>query len=204
MSTVTSVEKTGPVYRIYTDGRLMMRIDRISFEHAPLYEGDEIDEESYLETIVRVQGPLAYEAALTSLDRAGKSEKALRRWLSLRGFQDEAIDSAIARLHRAHLLDDASHAERVVESAVTGGLSRNAIKRKLRQKGIEEEDAEKALSAVTEKDQLASARKLADRLRPRYSALESRAARAKLSQALARRGFSWDVINQALSDPEEW
>jgi regulatory protein len=132
-----------------------------------------------------------------------KSEKTLRRWLSLKGYLDAPIESAIARLLRAGLIDDVAHAGRMVETASAGGLSKNAIRRKLRQKGIGEEDAERALEAVSDEEQLASARRLAQRLRPRYSSLESPAARARLSQALARRGFSWDVIHQALSCDDE-
>ena len=203
MAFVTSIEKTGPVYRIYADGRLMVRVDRASYERAPLGEGDEVDEGKYLEALERIQQPLAYEAALTALERSGKSEKALRRWLSLRGYQSGAVDAAIGRLHRARLLDDAAEAERLVESAVSGGLSKNAIRRKLLSKGIGDGDAQRALAAVSDQDQLAAAKKIAEKMRPRYAAQDSRAARAKLSQALARRGFSWDVIDQALSGRDE-
>jgi regulatory protein len=203
MAVITAVEKTGPVYRIYADGRLMARVDRACFERLPLNAGDEVDEADYLAALDRFQRPLAYEAALSALERSGKSEKALRRWLGLRGYQEGAIDEAVGRLLRARLLDDAAEAARLVETAVSGGLSRRAIQRKLYARGIDADDADAALAAVNDEDQLAAAEKLARKIGPRYAALESRAARAKLSQALARRGFSWDVIDRALSDRDE-
>ncbi len=155
MAVITAVEKTGPVYRIYADGRLMARVDRACFERLPLNAGDEVDEADYLAALDRLQRPLAAEAA------------------------------------------------RLVETAVSGGLSRRAIQRKLYARGIDADDADAALAAVNDEDQLAAAEKLARKIGPRYAALESRAARAKLSQALARRGFSWDVIDRALSDRDE-
>lgn len=203
MAKVTSIEKLGPVYRIFLDGRMFVSVDRISFERAPLRAGDEVDEDRYLAETALAQSPLAYEAALTALARAGKSEKALRRHLALKGFLDAPVESTIARLTCVGLLNDDAHASRLVETASAGGLSKNAIRRKLYVKGIQDEDAERALEAISDEDQLASAKRLADRLRPRYEKLENRAARARLSQALARRGFPWDVINQVLSSDDE-
>jgi len=199
MTVISAVEKFGAVYRIYADGRLLASLSAAAFERAPLREGDAIDPDAYLAKIAVAQMNEAYEAALNALDRAAKSEKALRRYLALRGFVEPAIDAAVARLHGARLIDDGAIAGRMVEAGAAGGLSRSAIKRKLRLKGVSEEDAEGALEAVSDEDQLDSAKRLAGRLYPKYAPLERRAARARLSQALARRGFSWDVIDQAIS-----
>jgi regulatory protein len=198
MSTVTAVEKRGAVYLIYADGRLLARVDRASFAFHPLKEGDSIDEDAYLEAMALSQEPLAYEAALSALDRSAKTERALTRYLLDRGFLPGPSKRAVSRLKRARLIDDAAIAERLIQSGVASGRSKNALKQKLRAKGVGDEDIESALEQVSDEDQLISARKLAARMLPRYESLEKRAARAKLSQALARRGFSWDVIDQAL------
>ena len=198
MSTVTAVEKRGHVYLVYTDGRLLARINRGSFELRPLKEGDFIDEEQYLEATALLQEPLAYEAALSALDRAAKTERALTRHLLDRGFLPGPAESAVKRLVRARLIDDAAIAERLTQAGAASGRSKNALKQKLRAKGVGDDDIDSALEGVSDEDQLISAKKLAVRMFPRYEKLEKRAARAKLSQALARRGFSWDVIDRAL------
>lgn len=198
MAIISLIEKRGSAYRLYADGRFFTAVDRASFERAPLKEGDEVDEEKFLEALARAQEKPAYEAALTALDRSAKTERTLRRWLSQRGFLDGAVDAAITRLHRARLIDDGAIAERLTEAGAAGGMSKIAIKRKLRAKGVGEEEIESALEVVSDEDQLLSAKRLAQKLYPRYAQEERRAARAKLSQALARRGFSWDVIAQAL------
>jgi len=198
MSIISLIEKTGSVYRVYADGRLMASVDRASFERAPLAEGDEVDEEKYLEALARAQEKPAYEAALTALDRSARTESALRQWLSRRGYLESAVDATIARLRRARLIDDSAIAGRLTEAGAAGGMSKNAIRRKLRAKGVGEEDIERALKAVSDEDQLLSAKRLAQKLYPRYAREERSAARARLSQALARRGFSWGVISQAM------
>jgi regulatory protein len=73
-----------------------------------------------------------------------------------------------------------------------------AFKRKLRAKGICDDDAEEALSAFDDDQQRAAALLAAQKLYRKYEALPEREARAKLSQALARRGFSWDAIESAV------
>jgi regulatory protein len=199
MSIVTSIEKRGAVYNIYADGRLMARISRAAFERMPLLEGDAFDDAAYLASIAQSQMRDAYEAALRALDRSARSENALRQWLFVRGFLQPAVDAAIERLVRARLIDDSAYARRLVEVGASAGQSKNALKRKLRAKGIAEEDIERALEAVRDEDQLAAAKRQAEKMLPRYAKIERRAARAKLSQALARRGFPWSLIEQALS-----
>lgn len=157
-----------------------------------------IDEDAYLEATALAQEPLAYEAALSALDRSARTERALTRYLLDRGFLPGPVENAISRLKRARLIDDAAIAERMIQAGVASGRSKNAMKQKLRAKGVGDEDIESALEEVSDEDQLLSAKKIASRMFPRYEKLEKRAARAKLSQALARRGFSWDVIDQAL------
>ena len=75
-----------------------------------------------------------------------------------------------------------------------------SLKRKLMSKGISESDAEEALETLDGEQQLSAAKAAAEKLRRKYEGQEPRQARAKLSQALARRGFSWDTISAALEN----
>ena len=73
-----------------------------------------------------------------------------------------------------------------------------ALRRKLKAKGISDEDADAALEAFDDDQQQAAARRAAEKLLKRYEGLPRREARAKLSQALARRGFGWDSVRAAV------
>ena len=108
----------------------------------------------------------------------------------------------LGRLRETRLIDDREIALRAAEFASAGKTGIYALKRKLRARGIRESDVEDALETISDEDQLAAAAAVAKKLAPRYEGRDPREAHAKLSQALARRGFSWSVIEQTLSMPD--
>ena len=59
-------------------------------------------------------------------------------------------------------------------------------------------EIEEALSAFDEEQQRAACLEVAQSLFRRYAELPRREGRAKLSQALARRGFGWDAIESTV------
>ena len=59
-------------------------------------------------------------------------------------------------------------------------------------------DVSEALEYFDDAQQQNAARQAAEKLYRKYSSLPRRETRAKLSQALARRGFSWDAIQEAV------
>ena len=138
-----------------------------------------------------------YDAALSLLDYSAKTRQELTKKLQAKGYLDEVIEAVADRLTENRLLDDKYIAERLVQGAGSRGIY--AIKQKLRQKGISEEDADAALSEISDEEQAEAAYNEAVRLSRRYAGLEPRAYKAKLSQALARRGFTWDSIESALA-----
>ena len=98
------------------------------------------------------------------------------------------------------LIDDARYAQRMAELHAGQATGVYAFKRKLMAKGISEDDAQEALAAFDDDQQRAACRVAAEKLWRKYEALPRREARAKLSQALARRGFGWDAIESVLDD----
>ena len=104
----------------------------------------------------------------------------------------------LTRLTENGLIDDAQYARRLAELSASRPVGLYAFKRKLRAKGISDDDAEDALAAFDDDQQRAAAIQAAQKLYRKYEALPEREARAKLSQALARRGFAWDAIEGAV------
>ena len=72
------------------------------------------------------------------------------------------------------------------------------MRRKLRARGIGEEDAEAALNMLDDEQQAQAAQAAARSLLRKYASLPAREGRAKLSQALARRGFGWDSVRASV------
>lgn len=90
-------------------------------------------------------------------------------------------ESVTERLRENRLIDDALFARRMVEAGQRAGTGLFALKQKMRAKGIAEEVAEEALTAIGEDSQLSAARALAQKAR---AALRGPARRASPGKAL--------------------
>ena len=198
MATVTGIEPARGRVNIYTDGALLMRLRKAHFEKCPLREGDEIDPDEYLDRLAGVQSAEAWEAALTSLERSARTEKELADSLKRRGYVAPVVAAVLERLKEARLIDDAQYAGRLAELQSKKPVGLYAFKRKLKARGISDDDAEAALEAFDDAQQQAACLEAARRLFKKYEALPPREGKARLSQALARRGFGWDAIGSAL------
>ena len=200
MAIVTGIEATRTRVIVYADGSELARLQKAHFDKCPLEEGEEFDPEQWIDRIAAAQFADAYEAALTSLDFCARSAKELSNTLKRKGFVQPAIEATVERLRDAGLIDDAQYARRMAESQTRKPVGVYAFKRKLMAKGISEDDAQEALAAFDDDQQRAACRAAAEKLWRKYEALPRREARAKLSQALARRGFAWDAIESVLDD----
>lgn len=206
---MASVLETGEfrgVTRIVLSEGESLRVCARHFRAAPLAPGDEVDREAYVQRVARLQQADAYEAALRSLDVCARTRRELSRSLAAKGYLAPAIEATLERLARCGLIDDGRYARRAVEGMSDRAVGVYAARRKLRAKGIGEADVEAALEVFDEKQQRAAARAAAAQLARRYEGLPAREAKAKLSQALARRGFAWDVVGDALEAlfADEW
>jgi len=145
----------------------------------------------------------AYDAAGKLLARRDMSESALRAALEKAGYSGIDIESAIQRLLDQKLLDDLKFAKRVVELHMNAERGRLAFLRLLTSKGFKRDVIEAALAPLDNNQQIESATRLKQRLKGRYAGKPPRETRAKLSQALSRRGFAWDIISQVM-DRDTW
>ena len=199
---ISQVRRVRALAYVYADGSLFLRIAWKHFQKNPLREGDVIDPEAYTDQLAAAQFKDAYEAALTCLDRSERTGSDLTRALVYKGYVPPAAEAAVARLTEAGLVDDLRYASRLAESAAGKPVGRYALRRKMMAKGISEADIESAMESLDDDQQRTAARQAAEKLGRKYRDLPPLEARAKLSQALARRGFSWDVISSALEDWE--
>jgi len=206
MNIVTDIQERRGIIEIYVDGCVGLRVRKAHFSKRPLETGETVDLEEYENTIASFQFSDAYEAALTALDHSARTARELERSLLAKGYVPTAVRSVIERLTENRLIDDRQLAGRIAEANASKPVGVYALKRKLRAKGISDEDASAALEGFDGAQQQSAARQAAEKLYRRYSSLPNREARAKLSQALARRGFPWDAVREAvdaiLSDDE--
>ena len=207
MSTVTEVRAFRGVARLSFDDAAPLKVRLKHFKALPLAAGDDVDVEEYSMRVAQAQRADVYEAALGSLDLCARTRQELRRSLLARGYVPAAVEATLDRLAESGLIDDRRYAERAVEVSAARPVGAYAVRRKLRAKGISEEDAERALDMLDDAQQAGAAQAAARGLLRRYASLPSREGRAKLSQALARRGFSWDAVRAAVDavwEADDW
>lgn len=198
MSTVTELKPVQGCMRVAFDDAPSLRIRKCHFAKLPLEEGDEIDPEEYVNRVASLQFADAYESALTSLDASARTASEIDRSLRMKGFVAPVAEAVVERLKENGLIDDQRLAARLAETQLTKPVGLYAMKRKLRAKGVSDEDAAEALESFDDDQQRAAAIQAARKLLRRYENLPARECHGKLSQALARRGFSWDAVSAAV------
>lgn len=200
MAVITGIEVIRGRVVVQADGATIARLPKAHYEKCPLHEGDEIDPERWLERVAEVQRADAYEAALTQLDYSARTEKQLTDALRRKGYVAPVVDATVERLRAAGLIDDARYARRMAETQAAKPVGIYSFKRRLMARGISVDDAEDALARFDDEQQRDACRAAAQGLWRKYAALPPREARAKLSQALARRGFGWESIEAVVDE----
>lgn len=152
----------------------------------------------------------AKHAALRLLERGPRTEREIVDRLLGRGFAPDAVERAVERLRRVSLLDDRAFLHAFVRTELARRpQGRRLLVTKLKRRGVpaallEELDdllerdgdlADSRLATEAERAALAAAA-----LRKRYVGRPEEERRRKLSQALLRRGFSWDTIRELVGE----
>ena len=160
--------------------------------------GEMLDGDRVSSLLAADEASRATEAALVFLGYRPRSEKEVRDRLRRGGYEQDAIEHAIARLHEWRYLDDADFARRWVENRTAHRpRGRRLLQQELRHKGIDGEIARDAIDDA-ELDEPGAAEALARRRLPSYAGDEPAAIRRRLGAYLARRGYGYDVIRVAL------
>jgi regulatory protein len=123
----------------------------------------------------------AFESALRVLRHRDRSIDEIDRRLAEQGFSDDERSSALDRLGRSGLVDDARFAHRRAESLAARGAGDERVRRALREAGVDDEVAEGAIAALEPEEE--RARRIVAR----------RGAGQKTARYLFSQGFAADV-----------
>lgn len=138
----------------------------------------------------------AFERGLAALRRRERGTAELAEWLAARGFAQEDIGTAIARLTEVGELDDLRFASRFAEDKRDlRGWGPVRIREVLAGRGIAREHIDAALGPDGHAEQLARAEALLAR---RGQAPSSDAERAKALAYLTRRGYDLELSYEAI------
>ena len=189
--TALIVQKRDPNrVNLYLDGEYAFGLARIVA--AWLKVGSELDEKKIEQLQAEDARERALQQALLFLSYRTRSESEIRQNLRKHEIPEIVIDETLDRLKRDGLANDDKFAQAWVESRSTfRPRSRRMLAMELRQKGLDNESMQSALKNVDDEPLAYDA---AQKRAVRFKDLEWSEFRKKLSEFLARRGFSYAVI----------
>ena len=202
--TALQVQKRNPNrVNVHLDGEYAFGLARIVA--AWLQVGQTLDEKKIAELQDEDARERAMQQAMLFLSYRARSEKEIRDNLSKHEIPEAVIEDTLEHLRRNGLANDKNFADAWVENRSTfRPRGRRALSLELRQKGIDESTIKSALENVDE-DALAyeAGQKKAGKLKGAAlsvsKGLDWNEFRKKMSDFLARRGFSYSVIASTIS-----
>lgn len=141
------------------------------------------------------QVEFAFRIALRLLEFRARTEHELRTAMGKKEVPGDVADEVIARLKELRYVDDQAFADSLASSRVrVSQRGRGRIRQELQQKGIGPEAVEEVLAELDPEEEWAAARAFAAKKSRSMQRLEPQVAMRRLRGALARRGFSVDIV----------
>ncbi len=201
ISAIETQEKRENRRSIFINGKFALGVDATVVADLHLRVGQQISEEE-LRSIVHAElVAKARERALRLLDYRARSRTEIARRLARAGFEEDVIEETLSRLEGIGLVDDAHFSKAWVNHRLAGkGMGKTRIRWELRQKGVSQEVAEEALSAIDEETEHQSALDKARRRWEKDTDPDERKKRHRLASYLQRQGYDWGVISTILNE----
>lgn len=160
----------------------------------------EIDEDVYKEIKKENDQKVAFDMAISYLERYVVSEKGLKDYLKKKNFDGTVIENAVVKLKDYGFVDDEKFAKSCFES-LSASKGKRAIANKLREKGISKEIIENLIENVDEDSEIEKASKVAEKF------VKNRQKDTKLKQKclahLIYKGYDYSVAQKATKNALE-
>lgn len=180
---------------VFLDGEFALGVAEIVA--ATLKLGAWLSDETILELRAADGIEQAHSRALDYLSYRPRSEAELRKYLAEKGVTEEVVEIVVERLADVGLVDDAAFARYWRDNrARFRPRGRQVLRYELGQKGIDSETIDEALD---EYDEAAAIRLATEDQVRRLGNLPPDEARRRLIGRLARRGFSYELIQETLA-----
>jgi regulatory protein len=189
--TALEVQKRNPNrVNVHLDGEFAFGLARIVA--AWLRVGQELSDEKIEQLQAEEARERAFQQAMLFLSYRARSESEIRQNLRKHEIPEPVIEQTLERLRQGGLANDNQFARTWVENrSAFRPRSRRLMAMELRQKGLNDEAVS---SAIADVDDESLAYEAARKRAVRFKGLEWNEFRKKLSDFLARRGFSYSVV----------
>jgi regulatory protein len=193
LSTGKSREKR---INLFLDGRFAFSLLAEVAAKEGLRVGQELSEEQVEALTKSEHYHRGLNAAIRYLASRPRSEAEVRQRLKRHGFNGDCADRVIAKLNEQGLVDDASFARFWKENRETfSPRSRRMTSLELQRKGLDRDIIDQVVSEVDDSDSAYRAALVKAR---RLSPSDRQGFRRRLGEYLRRRGFGYEVINDAV------
>lgn len=200
MDVITAITKERGRLRVVINEDSEVLVPVSLFRERPLSVGDAIDMEEYDQWLLLRQYRHALDRAVAFLAGRARSRREMEERLLRSGYRPCTVEMVLFKLEKEGLLDDADFARQWVDARSARRTGRGRIAQELRRKGVSAQEAEEALEALSEEDQLEGAMALVEKALSRVpSGEDSRKTAARITAMLARRGYGYDVAREAIS-----
>ena len=192
---ITELKKTPPdgITLIFDDGtELKSTPALVSDMH--LYSGSELDDEGFRELCAASSLSLCRARALRIVNSRPVSRREMIKKLTEKGEVPENAEYCADWLVELGLINDESYAGAVVRHYAAKGYGEARVRQELNRHGIPRELWDAAMEEMPEQDD-----KLLRFIRERLTDPDDRAQVKKVSDALFRRGYSWEQIRRTLN-----
>jgi len=188
---------------IFLDGEFGFGLHQDVVLKFALKKGDVLTDEKIEKIIFAEEKKKAFDRAVKILSHRDRSEHEMRSRLLDAGYEEKIVELVMSDLQRLGLIDDKKFARLFARTKMmTKPMGSFLLKRELKQKGIAEEIIENTIYEIYQKkDEYKVAQQIANKKKRQLTKIDEAKAKKKVSDLLARRGFSWDIVSQVL---EHW
>ena len=188
---IKSIKRLHGVCHVKLAGGAEFRFPSVFLSERPLKAGRMVDREEYLAFVSSRALPFAIDRAVRLQAMREHTQKEVAAALKRSAYPDPIIAKVMELMTSSELVSDERFAEQWVRHrARTKG--RRMIALEMKQKGVGEQDVERALQEFSEEDETAAARKWVEKLTRQGKDAPH------VMQALLRRGYSYQVCKKAM------
>lgn len=206
MLTVTKISKgKGPFYRVDLSEGEALQVSEDVLVRYRLLKGRELDEETIQEIKKSSGADFGFQLAMNYLSYQLRSEKEIRTYLKEKEILQEDRNKIVARLKELDLVNDLVYGESYVRTNMRlSDKGPKKLAQQMQQKGLKPEIIEQAFAQYTVEDQVQNARQTAEKTFGKNHGKSQKELLRKIQQTLMTKGFSQEVIQQAMADlPQE-
>ena len=200
---ITQQKKDSERYNIFLDEKYAFSVHETVLVKFGLTKGMPLEDWSIDEMVYEDEISKAFNRALHYLGFRMRSEFEVKQKLIETGYGEAVVLEAIVKLRKLGFLNDETFSEALLQTQKrNSSRGPRAIKQELEKKGIGKELQEKVLESYSEEEQVKIAKKLAEKATATASnrLTPPRQLQQKIQNALLRKGYSFDIIKQALAD----